>query len=68
MDIKKKTNIEISTEGYMHDGQLKTHPAKIGDWWGEEIAEWIDFEKVINELEIPSGKYKISIKIEEIDD
>lgn len=59
--IEVESKVTIETTAYIHEGKLKTNPCEIGLWWGDETCKEVDFNKEIEETNIPEGEYMITI-------
>lgn len=57
---------EIEINAHYHDGNFKTYPCGIADWWGEEICRKIYFDDEIKKIEFIEGEYKVTITLEKI--
>jgi hypothetical protein len=33
-----QTTVNLKSTAYVHNGQLKTHPCDLGDWYGNELT------------------------------
>jgi hypothetical protein len=64
MDINIKTIVNIETEFFSDNNEIKTKPTDIGDWWGDEICKELDINSELKKLNLVDGKYKIKITIE----
>ena len=67
---RSKTKIKHSLKGYHYSGGIfTTHNCKPGEWWGIDICEELHIDEMIDLSELKKGKrYKITVKIEEIED
>jgi len=68
MNIKIESKVSIETNGFFHKNNLKTYPCELGEWWGNETCENIDFNSKIKEINLPEGEYKITIILEKINE
>lgn len=66
MDIKVKQEVKTKIEGetFFHNGEWKTAPCDKYDWYGNENCRKEDLNEMVNNLNLPEGKYKISITLE----
>lgn len=65
LNTKIKTDVQIN--GFVYNGILRTAPCSLGLTWGKEICSEIKLNNIIEEADVPDGKYKISIVLEKID-
>lgn len=66
-NVKVGATISVEITGHIHNGQLKTHPADNGEWYGSDICKSISVDSIIDEnLKGPEGEYKITVTIEKI--
>jgi hypothetical protein len=68
MKIKIENKIQIETNAYYHNNKLKTYPCELGEWWGNETCDEINFNSEINKINLPEGQYKIIISLEKINE
>lgn len=66
MGVKIESKATIEMEVSVHDGDIKTHPCDVGDWWGEDICSYVNFNDVLKDAVLPEGDYKVTIILERI--
>jgi hypothetical protein len=68
MDLRTETvsKTTIVLDAVIDTDFIKTHACDIGEWWGEEICEDINLNHIVNNIEMPLGKYKITMILEKI--
>jgi len=66
MKVTKNNNAQIVASVFIDKNIIKTHNCDIREWWGGERCEEVNINDWINELNYPSGEYRIVLSIEQI--
>lgn len=66
MDFKTSTATVIDIEAYIgYDNTLKTHDTGLGNIQDGEICQRIDISQIVEDMVLPSNKYKIKVIVEQ---